>query len=114
MSSMGSFSAGASDGALYLEVLGHVVAHFRRRAETAQGTEGNPLQAARAASLERELWLTGLRAERAELYRLRSTRRINDETLRSLVEEIDLVEAAIRAAARASATLDGGRLCRPG
>ena len=50
---------------------------------------------------ERELWLTGLRAERAELYRLRSVSRIDDDTLRSLVDEIDLIEASIRAAGTA-------------
>jgi hypothetical protein len=106
--------ADGSDPALYREALGHVLAHFRQRAETAQGAEHNPLQAARAAALERGLWLTGLRAERAELYRLRSTYRINDETLRSLVYEIDLIEASIRAAARISEAADGDRLGRQG
>ena len=61
----------------------------------------DPVQAARAASFERELWLTGLRAERAELYRLRSVSRIDDDTLRSLVDEIDLIEASIREAGTA-------------
>jgi Na+/H+ antiporter len=106
--------ADGSDPALYREVLGHVLAHYRLRAAAEQGTETDPLQAARAASLERGLWLTGLRAERAELYRLRSARRINDEALRRLVNEIDLIEASIRAAARAPETLDGDRLGRQG
>jgi hypothetical protein len=69
----------------------------------AQPIEGKQL-AARKRQIERRLdksKLTGLRAERAELYRLRSTSRINDDTLRSLVREIDLIEASIRAAARA-------------
>jgi Na+/H+ antiporter len=92
--------AEGSGPALYLEVLGHVTAHYRLRIEAPRGTETDPLQATRAASFEREFWLTGLRAERAELYRLRSTWRINDDTLRSLVHEIDLIEASIRAAAR--------------
>jgi monovalent cation/hydrogen antiporter len=91
--------AEGSDPALYLEVLGHVRAHYGSLIEAARGTETNPLQAARATSFERGLWLTGLRAERAELFSLRSTDRINDETLRSLVYEIDLIEASIRAAA---------------
>jgi len=92
--------AKGSDPTLYLEVLGHVKAHYLLLIEAARGTETDPLQAARATSFERGLWLTGLRAERAELYSLRSTDRINDETLRSLVHEIDLIEASIRAAAR--------------
>jgi hypothetical protein len=80
--------------------------------EATRGTETDPLRAARAASFERGLWLTGLRAERSELYRLRSTSRINDNTLRSLVREIDLIEASIRAAARAPDPLQGDRLGR--
>jgi hypothetical protein len=71
--------AEGSDPALYLEVLGHVRAHYRLLIEAARGIETDPLQAARATSFERGLWLTGLRAE---LYSLRSTDRINDETLR--------------------------------
>jgi monovalent cation/hydrogen antiporter len=89
--------AEGSDPALYLEVLGHVMAHYHLRIEAARGTEHPPLRAARAASYERELQLTGLGSERAELYRLRSTYRINDETLRTLVYEIDLIEASIGA-----------------
>ena len=72
-----------------------MMAHYRLRATVAPGTEIDPLQAARAASFERGLWLTGLRAERAELYRLRSTDRINDETLWHLIHEIDLIEAVL-------------------
>ena len=92
--------AADSDPALYREILGHVLAHYRLLGAAKRGTKTDPLQAARAASLERVLWLTGLRAERSELYRLRSTERINDETLRRLVHEIDLIEASIRVAAR--------------
>ena len=92
--------AADSDPALYREILGHVLAHYRLLGAAKRGTKTDPLPAARAASLERVLWLTGLRAERAELYRLRSTQRINDETLRRLVNEIDLIEASIRVAAR--------------
>ena len=93
--------ADGSDPALYLEVLGHVTAHYRLQIDAARDPETDPVQAARAASFERELWLTGLRAERAELYRLRSVSRIDDDTLRNLVEEIDLIEASIRAAGTA-------------
>ena len=92
--------AGGSDPTLYREILGHVLAHYRLRGAAKRGTKTDPLQAAWAASLERGLWLTGLRAERAELYRLRSSQRINDQTLRRLVHEIDLIEASIRVAAR--------------
>ena len=90
------------------------MAHYRLRAAAGSGTESEPLEAARAASFARGLWLTGLRAERAELYRLRSTDRINDETLWRLVHELDLIEASLRASARAAETPDGDRVGREG
>jgi len=46
-------------------------------------------------ALERRLRLAALRAERAELYRLRAADQVNDATLRRLVREVDLVEAAL-------------------
>ena len=42
---------------------------------------------------EKTMQLAALRAEREELYRLRRTRRIRDDTLRQLVDEIDLAVA---------------------
>jgi CPA1 family monovalent cation:H+ antiporter len=88
--------AEAADPAIYHEVLAHVMAHYRLRIEAAQRTENNALQASRQSSFEKELWLTGLRAERTELHHLRSIDLINDETLRSLVHEIDLIETSLR------------------
>lgn len=44
---------------------------------------------------ERVIRLAGLHAERAELYRLRRAHLINDETLREIVAEIDLIETAV-------------------
>jgi CPA1 family monovalent cation:H+ antiporter len=46
--------------------------------------------------LERLLRLQALQAERDELLRLRLRHRINDDTLRSLAHELDLVEAVLR------------------
>ena len=43
--------------------------------------------------VERRLRIAGLKAGRDELYRLRRERRIEDETLRRMVREIDLAEA---------------------
>jgi len=43
----------------------------------------------------------GLARGTRRLYRLRSVSRIDDDTLRSLVDEIDLIEASIRAAGTA-------------
>jgi CPA1 family monovalent cation:H+ antiporter len=39
--------------------------------------------------------MAALRAERAELLRLRSLQEINDETLNKLMREVDLSETAI-------------------
>ncbi|MES2533909.1 MAG: Na+/H+ antiporter [Pseudomonadota bacterium] len=53
-------------------------------------------QVQQALALERHLRLDALQAERDELHRLRLAHRINDETLRALIHEIDLVEMVIR------------------
>ena len=47
-------------------------------------------------TLEMQLRLQVLQAERAELQRLRLRHRINDETLRHLMHELDLVESVLR------------------
>jgi monovalent cation/hydrogen antiporter len=43
--------------------------------------------------IERRLRLTGLRAERSEVYRIARARRLSDETSRKLVRELDLLES---------------------
>jgi CPA1 family monovalent cation:H+ antiporter len=43
--------------------------------------------------IERRLRLTGLRAERTEIYRIARARRLSDETSRKLVRELDLLES---------------------
>ena len=45
--------------------------------------------------LERETRLEALKAERHEYYKLRSKHIINDNTLRKLVREADLLETAL-------------------
>ncbi|MDD0811323.1 Na+/H+ antiporter [Curvibacter sp. RS43] len=64
-------------------------------------TEATGDQAGRAASqsvlgLEKGLRLHALQAEREALYALRTRHQINDETLRLLIREIDMVELALR------------------
>jgi monovalent cation/hydrogen antiporter len=44
---------------------------------------------------ETRLRMAALRAERAELLRLRASQTINDETLNKLMRELDLSETAI-------------------
>ncbi|PYE76110.1 sodium/proton antiporter (CPA1 family) [Xylophilus ampelinus] len=98
---------------LHDEAAGRVARGYRRRIETLDDADDGPEtdQAERAALkrghvLELELRLAGLHAERTELYRLRREHRINDDSLRTLVQEVDLSEISLRrrlvAAQRAS------------
>jgi CPA1 family monovalent cation:H+ antiporter len=47
----------------------------------------------RTDEIERRLRLAGLRAERAEIFRIARAREIDDDLARRLVREIDLMEA---------------------
>jgi len=48
-----------------------------------------------ANALERRFRLAALRSERAELYHLRATREISNETLQKLLHDLDLLEALL-------------------
>ncbi|KAF1043903.1 Na+/H+ antiporter [Xylophilus sp.] len=74
-------------------------ARLRVAARDADARDG----ARRALAQERSEWLRVLQAEREELRRLRRRHRINDETLRTLLREIDAAEAAVRHAGGALA-----------
>ncbi len=49
----------------------------------------------RKRTLERRFRLAALRSERAELYHLRATREISNETLQKLLHDLDLLEALL-------------------
>jgi CPA1 family monovalent cation:H+ antiporter len=65
-----------------------------------------------------ELRLSCLQAERQALYALRRSHRINDDTLRELVQEVDLAEVVVRKrrkaekAEKAEKTTKGGQTAR--
>lgn len=81
--------------ALASRVAARVLGDYQQRLEAA-GEEGDVPEKARAeAGTERAMRLAALRAERRELFELRRSHRINDETLRTLVREVDLAEAAL-------------------
>jgi CPA1 family monovalent cation:H+ antiporter len=81
--------------ALASHVAARVMADYQQRLEAA-GEEGDVPEKARAeAGTERVMRLAALRAERRELYNLRRSHEINDDTLRTLIGEIDLAEAAL-------------------
>jgi len=81
--------------ALASRVASRVMADYQQRLEAA-GDEGDVPEKARAeAGTERVMRLAALRAERRELYNLRRSHEINDDTLRALMREIDLAEASL-------------------
>ncbi|MDB5846722.1 MAG: Na+/H+ antiporter [Rhodoferax sp.] len=69
----------------------------------------DPAQARRLHTLEMELRLSCLQAERQALYALRRKHRINDDTLRELVQEVDLAEVVVRKRRKAEKPDRGNR-----
>ncbi|CBA34059.1 Uncharacterized Na(+)/H(+) exchanger yjcE [Cronobacter turicensis z3032] len=79
------------DDQLLKEVSARVVGNLRRRADGRNDVENSELE----ENLERRFRLTALRAERAELYHLRATRQISNETLQKILHDMDLLEALL-------------------
>lgn len=73
------------------EVASCVTGYLRRRTVGQDEMEHNLL----IEDLERRFRLTALRAERAELYHLRATKEISNETMRTLLLDLDLMEALL-------------------
>ncbi|MDR0219356.1 MAG: Na+/H+ antiporter [Enterobacteriaceae bacterium] len=73
------------------EVASRVTGLLRRRIAGSDEGEHNLL----VEDLERRFRLTALRAERGELYHLRATRKISNETLQTLLHDLDLLEALL-------------------
>ncbi len=94
--------------AQYQESAGRLTQEYRKRidlldddapAATPEAQAEAPdaiLQRRQRYVVEQELRLEALHAERNALYAERHAHRINDESLRSLVAELDLTEAALR------------------
>lgn len=73
------------------EISSRVVGTLRRRITTKDDIEN----ALMLENLERRFRLTALRAERGELYHLRATQKISNETLQKLLHDLDLLEALL-------------------
>ncbi|CDG22742.1 Uncharacterized Na(+)/H(+) exchanger yjcE [Xenorhabdus poinarii G6] len=73
------------------EVASRVTGSLRRRTAGTDEIEHNLM----VEDLERRFRLTALRAERGELYHLRATRKISNETLQTLLHDLDLLEALL-------------------
>ncbi len=79
------------DDQLLREVSSRVIGNLRRRADGRNDVENSELE----ENLERRFRLTALRSERAELYHLRATQKISNETLQKLLHDLDLLEALL-------------------
>lgn len=85
-----------TSGSLRADVTAQMIANYRMRIAAAK-TEGTESEEARAASrIERELRLAAITAEREALRSLLNARKINDETLRELMQELALTETMLR------------------
>jgi len=90
-----------------VEVAARVAGDYQRRIQTntppaLDGPDtADPAHARRTLALEMNLRLSCLHAEREALYGLRRSHRINDNTLRELVHEVDLAEIMVRKRKRA-------------
>jgi CPA1 family monovalent cation:H+ antiporter len=73
------------------EISSRVVGKLRRRITSKDDIEN----ALMLENLERRFRLTALRAERGELYHLRATQKISNETLQKLLNDLDLMEALL-------------------
>lgn len=76
---------------LLKEVSARVIGNLRRRVDGKD--DGDRAQC--AEELERRFRLTALRSERAELYHLRATQQVSNETMQKLSHDLDLMEALL-------------------
>jgi monovalent cation/hydrogen antiporter len=84
---------GRSDADLYTDAGVRIMELYRHRIDGRSSTGKEASLARKIDEIERKLRLTGLRAERAEIYRIARARRVSDETSRKLVRELDLLES---------------------
>nr|WP_113866552.1 Na+/H+ antiporter [Brenneria salicis]NMN92717.1 sodium/proton antiporter (CPA1 family) [Brenneria salicis ATCC 15712 = DSM 30166]RBP62445.1 sodium/proton antiporter (CPA1 family) [Brenneria salicis ATCC 15712 = DSM 30166]RLM30624.1 Na+/H+ antiporter [Brenneria salicis ATCC 15712 = DSM 30166] len=73
------------------EVSARVIGNLRRQVVDKDNLENSLL----IENLERRFRLTALNSERAELYHLRATQQISNETLQKMLRELDLLEAVL-------------------
>ena len=69
---------------------------YRHRIESRTGTEEKAQRLRRGDTIERQLRLNGLNAEREAIFAMARANTISDEISRKLVREIDLMEERLR------------------
>lgn len=88
-----AMSEGRADADLYTELATKVMDDYRQQIDGSLKTGDEKDQIRRAENIERHLHLVALKAERDEIFRLARKRKIEDDVMRKLVREIDLLEA---------------------
>jgi CPA1 family monovalent cation:H+ antiporter len=90
-------AAGQSDADITAEAAARIMDLYRRRIEGRVQLSGeNAQRIRRSEDIERRMRVTGLRAERDELFALARSHVISDASCRTLVREIDLLEERFR------------------
>ncbi|MDN8045222.1 Na+/H+ antiporter, partial [Burkholderia vietnamiensis] len=85
-----------SGAARCADISARVMDLYRRRLASLADDGPTPrAQAHQSETMELQMRIAAVRAERTVLYRLRSESRISDETLTKLIREIDLSETAL-------------------
>ena len=84
---------GQGDADFYADAGARIMAVYRQRIEGRSKIGQEAELAKKAHDIERRLVLVGLRAERAEIYRIARSRNLSDELARRLVREVDLLES---------------------
>lgn len=84
---------GQSDADLYSDAAVRIMALYRQRIDGRAKVGKEADLAQKLDDIERRLRLVGLRAERAEFYRIARNRELSDDIARKLVREVDLLES---------------------
>lgn len=84
---------GQRDADLYSDAAVRIMALYRQRIEGRSKVGEEAALALKIDDIERRLRLVGLRAERAEFYRIARSRELSDDIARKLVREVDLLES---------------------
>jgi Na+/H+ antiporter len=84
---------GRADANLYADAGARLMDIYRQRIDGRSKTGDDATLAHRIEEIERKLWLAGVKAERAEFFRLAKNRKLSEDLMKKLVREADLAEA---------------------
>ena len=88
-----AMAEGKANPDLYSDVASRIMELYRHRIESRTRTDEDDVETARLSdAIERHLRMAGLAAEREELGRLARLRRLDEETAKKLIREVDLQE----------------------